>query len=354
MRRLKLGALPIPEIYIVSTQDEINKCKYYGIPYIVWDGTDERLIKYIMWRYMDKLLPDINWREEYGISSERYARLKVHETKGSVGGGNSCAEDGTGGVTSDTTRTFDGKSAEDDDSENELSIDSYLGDLENYINADVLQKLKLLPTFLMDITKAIKTNLKKTAWAEGYHKKYGLCVGTTKPTKAIRNLLIIDISGSMPRGITNTLLLLLNTLKAELTCDVIITGSVSRGWLYEEQLPEPEKIRRLIGLNNESYYFQKLLEGKFNNSYYNHIISFGDNDSPSHSWYNNDENYEDLPAHTSHGKDFKINKINITANYIHHYHADYKKATGYGKPFETLCPKAIVDYDTDWCNTSWS
>lgn len=346
MKRLKLGSIKIPEIYVTNKDSEARMLRENGIPFIKWRSSNKSLIKYIMADYLTKILPSIDWYKQYNLNTD--TQVFVCDSGGSFG------------------KSFD----KEENPIEKTEIHEYLGDISYKVNVEVLQELNLLPTFLMDITDAIRKNLVNTKWTQGYNKKHGMCIGNVSPVKQLRNLIIVDISASIPIGIANTLLLLLDTMKEQLVADVIITGGLSFGWNYEEQLPTPEEMRKMVPRANEGYYFRELLLNKFNNRHYNHVIVFGDDDNPMMEWHQNKHEYRHHgDESTLYGDDYTykhggiyaddLKNIHIKVNNLYSYHtrnSSYRSVhtPGYGRWVVKTNPNVKEELDSErWVKTAF-
>lgn len=158
---------------------------------------------------------------------------------------------------------------------------SYIVDLE------VLKNLEVIPTFLNDIEKAIEINIHNGYKFNStiYNKKLGLPLGDTEISISKKNLIIIDISSSIPRSISSTILALAKTMATQFYADLLITGSKSTLYRYDEvDSLDTNTIYNENGEDNDQVYFRRLLEGEYER--YGTAIVFGDNHSPCQSWSN--------------------------------------------------------------------
>ena len=106
-----------------------------------------------------------------------------------------------------------------------MSIQQYVGDLASQVDIDALQKLGLLPKFVGDVADCIKHNISQSMrWTEGYNKKLGYPLGRFNCKAELPNLVIIDISASIPDGIAATMITLADTLRSQCNADLIITS----------------------------------------------------------------------------------------------------------------------------------
>ena len=78
-----------------------------------------------------------------------------------------------------------------------------------------------------------------------------------------RNLIIIDISGSIPKGVSSTCLILSKNLAESFYADILITGSKSTIYSYEDLGSlNIEAIYNENGMENDQAYFKKLVQGE--------------------------------------------------------------------------------------------
>jgi hypothetical protein len=192
-----------------------------------------------------------------------------------------------------------------------------------------------MPAFIGDILDCIKLNIGSGVyWREGYNKKRGLPIGRFDAARQKPNLIILDVSASIPRGIAATMITLIDTLRTQLQADLIITAHKSKYYSMTDRLPTPQQIRQQFRPNNESTEFLNILETRIKGCHYGHVISFGDNDYPR--YYMMDDTL-----------------IGTTVDKVHHYHTGLwgsaAGGTGYARWCDMLEKKPEVEINTDWC-----
>jgi hypothetical protein len=215
-----------------------------------------------------------------------------------------------------------------------LDIEDYVGDLSSCVNIEVLQRLRLMPAFIGNILDCVKINAGSGMyWREGYNKRLGIPVGRFNSSGQLPNLIILDVSGSIPRGISATMISLIDTLRTQLSADLIITSTISRYYPMGSELPDPQRIRDQFHYGNESHDFFGILDRYVRGHSWGHVFSFGDNDTPAY------EGFKD-----------KYSLEGTKVEHVHHYHtwAD-DTPTGYAKWCHMLACQPKVDYDTSWC-----
>lgn len=333
MHRLKYDGIPLPEIYICRSSKEAKVIAEAGIPYVITQRSDEEIIKIILYRTLRKRFPHIRWEMVLGINPHESMIVRVPgcHVKGEVGVFDGDPM-GRSVDIADDVRTFDSKGSEWDMKRVELS--RYCADAAAHVNIEQLQALHMLPKFMDDAVDAIRMNIEdRILWRECWNKRLGSCVGEFDYTSEAPNLIILDVSGSIPDGISATMLELIDTLRDQANADLIITGSTSRYWSRDDELPDPEVIRMRIGYANESYEFFRILRERVANRHFGNVISFGDNDAPD---YRNE-------------RWFKGCMDGVEIDRVMHYHTLYERRTGYAMWCREACPECEEVFDTSWC-----
>lgn len=335
LQRVKLEGIELPRLYLAeTTQDQIIAMKN-GIPFVAWKGTMEEFIKMLFRPALEEMFPYIKWNEVLGPKKKFKTKVQM------VNGGqaklgevehidNMPIIESESEVADIATRPryFDGSA------QNTVtcSLETYMGDLSSSINVDVLQRLQMMPQFIGDIVNCIKAN--RTAslkWNEGYNKKLGAAVGVYNRSQQLPNLIILDVSGSIPRGISATMIQLIDTLRTQVNADLIITSSTSKFYSNGEELPSPEKIRQEFGRANESIRFIEILKTKLVGKEYGYVFSFGDYDTPC------------IP-------NVKRTVRNIKVHHVVNFHTEMHMITGYADWTKELADKPVQEFNCDWCN----
>jgi hypothetical protein len=164
-------------------------------------------------------------------------------------------------------------------------FDKLVEDCSAYVDINVLKNLKVFPTWLDDIETAIETNIYNFATYNPnmYNKKLDGMYGGIDMQSPSRNLIVIDISGSIPRAVGTTCLILARHLVETFYADLMITGSKTFLFPYEEiHSLDIEGLYDSIGRGNESSMYRALVTGESRK--YNTAIVFGDYHSPCDSW----------------------------------------------------------------------
>lgn len=347
MYQLKIGGVPLPEMYVVSKASEIRTAERMGIPYIVWRGDEEQLQKFVLYPILTKLFPSLKWKELLGISKKREILITCPGNKlEEFDDDSSSEEDNFTSETSELNKFFNldepdekitqtpesprGHYNAQPNSSCKLTLGEYLdGDIQ--VDIEELQRLNLLPIWLDDVTKAIRRNLINMNWYEGYNKKLQLLTGNYNSVSEMDNLIILDISRSIPRGIADTMLVLIDTLRHRINADLIVTGAKSYYWSNGEEIPSAQELRNMIAPANESKMFTDILVNKINGRTFGHVIAFGDNDYPY------------IPS-----QDLPNGKLDINVKEVWNYHTRYRNKCGYAEWVYTCNPNVISHNNTNW------
>ena len=359
MRLLKIGNLRIKEVYVCEP-DEVEFARQHGLSWTIlpsgWD--DEKLAKFILLPVLEKLLPYYDWEKHFGIIDRVCVPTVVIQS--------SVYERDTGdtympldinpnmNMTSDDPDTYrftvDGGT--DNDSVQEVDLDKYLGhEWEVDVNIDLLQTLGLMPKFMSDIASAIRHNISSVSWMDGWNKKLDAPLGTTAYGTEAPNLMVLDVSGSIPGGVAMTMVKLIDMLRHQANADLIITGRYSWWYGIGDPLPSPEVLAGMIGGANEVVQFEKILNTYVAGKHYGNLIVFGDDDAPT------DDRFTDPPDFYGNQRETKdaarkIKKFSgsgATFDNIMAFHTRcIDKIPGYGRFAKLASPTASVTYDHEW------
>ena len=381
LQRVAIEGIKFPRLYIAENAQDVEMARANGIPYVRWKYGQEQLVRQLLRPALETMFPGINWNAVLGrkrkVSSEVViCHGNIHEDVIEVADHNNDAMLKSQDEYDDIVDWLDHDSHEpneDDEyirevpvaesrrdcvadqgggcydidafTEDRLAIEDYVGDLSSCVDIDALQKLGLLPAFVGDVTDCIKRNLSQSMrWTEGYTKKLGYPLGKFNCKAELPNLLIIDVSASIPDGIAATMLTLADTLRSQCNAELIITSRRSGYYPCGAELPKPQTLRDYYGRSNESAEFFAILEKYIAGREFGHVISFGDNDSPgsitkAYDW------------HTS--QDVSAAMANTKVHMVHHYHvggrwASENSPTGYARWVAECCPSADQVFDTSW------
>jgi hypothetical protein len=326
MKLLESKKFSLPLIYLIEDTKELSTIPL-GVPYI--KGSNKDYNDYVMLLEFDILLKSalktglpFNWEKilrDNGYKNlfkgQAYSDCCVYITD----------EDS---VIIDTTL---------EDVDKSLTVSEFIADISYQVDIDVLKELKVIPTwFSSKIEEAIKSNiLSSITWNPAlYNKKLDNTSGNITLSTPDRNLIIIDISASIPKSIAKACLLLSKTMVTQFFADLIITGARSGLFDYTEvDALDVDQVYQDYGQNNECKDFRAIVSQHRN---YDNVIVFGDNHTPLDSWTNKDKKISFKQAYDI--CNFKINKI-----YSFHT-TNFTKLAGYAEMFDC----SNIEYIENW------
>ena len=187
------------------------------------------------------------------------------------------------------------------------TVGEFIADISYQVDIECLKNLKVIPTwFSSKIEDAIKSNiLSSITWNPSlYNKKLDNTSGSITLSTPDRNLIIIDISASIPKSIAKACLLLSKTMVTQFFADLIITGARSGLFDYTEvDSLDIDQVYTDYGQSNEAKDFRAILSNHRN---YDNVIVFGDYHSPL-DWWQNEKSISKKQAYDI--CNFKVNKI---------------------------------------------
>ena len=291
MYKFSYPGIKLPEIMVCERRSEAQEAAKTGMPYVIrprgW--TDKQLLGAFVFRMLKDRFPDILWDKFLGISEKKAENMVVYtevddtifrETEGGGFDGDSVYDGETAGEQYSEYRSFAAEGEESEPSVKAVSFDEFFKDSTEYIKLEKLMELGMLPQFMSDTIKAIEVNLSNNTWQDGWSKKLQAPVGEYAYSENRDNLIILDISGSIPRGVSSTMLGIVDMLRTNCAADLIITGGTSEYFDKDEELDRPEVIRARIGLGNEAYDFAQILVNHILGRQWGNVIVFGDQDTP--------------------------------------------------------------------------
>lgn len=369
LQRVMLDGIELPRLYIAENQADIKLAMDKGIPFIRWTKGQDALIRMLLRPLLEQMFPHIMWSKVLGNKRKFRTEVEIYERADEEFEGTLATEaepeedewvprdslveddeplfvDEDGNLTELSCSTTGQRTFLTSEHEmptvHKLDIETYVGDMSSYVDLEILQRLRLMPAFIGDILECVKLNVGSGLyWNEGYNKRLGLPVGRYNSSPQLPNLIILDVSGSIPRGISATMISLVDTLRTQLSADLIITSSNSRFYPMGSKLPDPQTIRDKFGYGNESHDFFGILNKEIRGRHYGHVFSFGDYDTPDYRWFHDD---------------VSSSLIGTTVEHVHHYHTglyNWRREeglkTGYAKWCHMLAKAPLESYDTDWC-----
>ncbi len=273
--------LEIPKLFLVSNKEKLEEVPI-GVPFIFGDSDIEdylvRLLEYeVLYQAAVRTGYPFNFKkilkengfddiEDFGWSSPTYIDFR------------------TEGKISDSTKLED---LDIFDRSCSTKFKDYVRDSSCYVHIEKLKALNVFPVWLDKIEDAIKTNIHNFAIFNPnmYNKKLEGMYGGLEFTAPNKNLIIIDISGSIPKAVSSTCLTLAKNLAESFYADLMITGSKTT--LYEYENIHNLDVKQVYddnGMDNDQTWFKKLVTS--NKKVYKTCIAFGDNHSPCDNWRN--------------------------------------------------------------------
>lgn len=336
MKQLLSKKFELPEVYFITDRSSIKDLPI-GIPFIYGNKEDEdaliRLLEYetlfksakatgFPFRF-EKILEENGYDDliSFWFSHPMYLEY-----------------------TSEGLCDDDGELIEDLDpvtSEDVGSFRTFIRDNAVYVNIQKLKDLNVFPIWLDKLEDAIRTNIHNYAVFNDnmYNKKLEGMYGALDLVSPSKNLIVIDISGSIPKGVSSTCLALSKHLSESFYADILITGSKSTLYSYEN-LHELNihTIYDENGMDNDQTWFKNLVTK--DKRCYKTAIVFGDNHSPCDSWSNK---YNSGNSVISREDGKKMCKWEIE-KLISFHTSSSKEIAGYADWFE---PKEI-EHITSW------
>jgi hypothetical protein len=261
LTKIKSRRVELPPIFLVENEDDFKQLPK-GIPYII--GTQKELPFITMYLEFQTIyrsclktkLPlqwlDILGRLGYKTSSNRTITLKSGGEYTSAGPEGSTV----------------------------IPIDTFIEE-KFIVDFDKLAELKILPKWLDDIKESVQVNIIDEVMFDpcAFNKQLGINVGAAGRMSHMKNLLILDVSGSIPNSIVVSITHLAKLMSKKFYADVIVTGGRTYFVDYDEVgNTDFVKLAEKAGRNNEGEMFAAIIKDK---KEYNTVICFGDNDSPS-------------------------------------------------------------------------
>ena len=160
-----------------------------------------------------------------------------------------------------------------------LKTEDFITD-QYLVDFDKLSELKILPVWLEDLKASIETNIIDEVMFDptGFNKQLGMNIGAAGLKHNLKNLLILDISSSMPKAVVLTITNLAKLMSKKFYADVILTGR--RSYLIDyEEVPNTDIVGAVssYGGGNEGDMYKEIVK---QSKEYGTVISFGDNDCP--------------------------------------------------------------------------
>jgi len=282
MKLLKSKKLNLPQVFFITEKSEVKDVPI-GVPFIFGDKSSE---KYLIRVLEYEILYQEAIKTGFPFDFKKILKDNGYEDLTDFGYSHPLYMDFV------TEKMIEDYETEDETEfktlrENCGTLKKYIKDSAVYVDIKKLKELNVFPLWLDKIEDAINTNIHNFAVFNNnmYNKKLEGMYGGLELTSPNRNLIIIDISGSIPKGVSSTCLALAKNLSESFYADILITGSKSTLYLYEEvHTLDIDTIYEENGMDNDQAWFKKLVTQEEKN--YKTVIAFGDNHSPCMAWDN--------------------------------------------------------------------
>lgn len=333
MELLESKKFRLPILYLISDREDIKKLPI-GVPFIYGDKKIKKSIIQILEfeiLYQKAIATGLPFNFKEILLDAGYSNLTDFWYNNTVYIDFATGEDVDSGY-------FDGCVAIDKD---RVLFDKFIRDSSVYVDITKIKGLNVFPLWLTKIEEAISTNVHNFAVYNPnmYNKKLEGVYGSLDLVSPDKNLIIIDISGSIPKAVSSTCLALSKNLAETFFADLLITGSKSTLYSYENlQDLDVESIYEENGMDNDQVYFKKLVEADVKS--YKTAIVFGDNHHPGRVW-NNVYNKGTKTISDEDGKKlckWEVDKI------ISFHTTSEEKIAGYARWFDTK----EIEYIKDW------
>ena len=282
MKLVKSKKLKLPVLYYISDRAEIAKLPI-GVPFIYGSEKDYRYtVQLLEWEILykaamasgfkfnfEKILKDNGYRDLKRYSYDKPLWMDYVKV------GNLTEEYE---LEDRLVETISGDSLFKD----------YINDVAVKVDIDKLKDLNVFPIWLDTIEDAITTNIHNFSVFNPYMycKKLDGMYGGLDLSSPKKNLIIVDISSSIPKGVSSTVLSLAKNLMETFYADLMITGSHTSLYTYEDvHTLDIETIYEVNGTANEGFEYRALVTA--DDRHYATVIAFGDNHSPCDSWWAN-------------------------------------------------------------------
>ena len=231
----------LPPIYLIENEEDFKQLPL-GLPYIIANIEEINFIRIflefqILYKSCLKTNLSINWLD--CLKKLGYKKLRNYDLQ-------------SGGIYTESGI----------ESNDIITIDDFVED-QYLVNFDKLTELKILPSWLEDLKTSIETNIidEINFNPSIYNKQLGLNIGGPHIKHNKKNLLILDVSSSMPNGVVKTITNLAKLMSKKFYADIIITGGRSYIIDYENvQNSDIISIEAKAGTNNEGIKYKKILK----------------------------------------------------------------------------------------------
>ena len=286
LKRFTYGTIPMPKLFIAENEVDAKTARDAGLPYLIWKDSEEELMRTVLMPTMRKLFPAVAVKSS--VKTVTIFEPVVRKTEYVP-----YDEDATGIAVQGAARYDENDTVVSDFDYKIKNIDKYMGSFQESVVLDALQDLGMLPSFVGDIKDCIQKNLQSNLWSEGWNKKKRSPIGKFEAAGELPNLILIDVSASIPKGISATMIALAETLCSRCNAELIIHSDNAIWYGVGDQLPKRSEVRNKFGMCNGSYEFGKVLLEHVSGREFGNVIAFGDFDSFSTYKAGLPKNWED-------------------------------------------------------------
>lgn len=285
MELLESKKINIPKLFFITDRKEIKDVPI-GVPYIFGDPSiKDQIIRIMEYEVLyqaavrsgypfnfRKILNDNGFKDLQNFAYEKTVYMDYATSESSLSKYNYDDVD----IEFDPSKKLD---------PNGLRLRDYIKDNAAYVDVTKLKELNVFPVWVDKIEEAVHTNIHNFATFNPnmYNKKLEGMYGGMELASPGKNLIIIDISASIPKAVGSTCLTMSKNLAESFYADVLITGKESILFEYENlHTLNVDEAYSLYGMNNECTMFRAIVTAE--DKHYKTAIVFGDNHSPCHSW----------------------------------------------------------------------
>lgn len=304
--------MELPPIFLIENEEDF-KALPKGLPYIIGKSSELKFITIFL-----------EFQVLYRSCMRTGLPIKWLDCLRRIGYGNNLRE---------YTLSSGGEYDVDGGGRYELEIDDFVED-RYVVDFDRLSELKILPVWLDDIRSSIEANIidEVTFDPTAFNKQLGMNIGAGNVRHSKKNLLILDVSGSIPKGVVVTITNLAKLMSKRFYADIMITSGKTVLIDYEH-VPESDiiELAKISGSGNEGVMYKAIVEEP---KEYNTVICFGDDDCPA--------------GFSKECKDGGlVPRFKIHTLYSLHTDSRSENITGYSKNFK---PEVVIKVK-DWVNS---
>jgi hypothetical protein len=342
--------IPIPKLFFITDKSDILKLPL-GTPFIFGAPDEEeyllRILEYEV-LYQSAVATGYPFRFQKILKENGFSDLE--SLSSSLGCNTEFNISSSNGGKENSGKSLGGSIGE---VKGKNLIKKFIKDSSAYVDVSVLKSLNIFPVWMKDAEEAVTTNIHNSVTFDSnmYNKKLEGMYGGAHLRAPTKNLIIIDISGSIPRAVSSTCLSLAKNLSENFYADLLITGSKSTLYNYEEiHKLDLKKIYSENGMDNDQTYFKAIVQK--DSRQYNTAIVFGDGHSPCQAW-DNEFNEDSKQMSKQEGRDlckWKVEKIVSFHTRSSSYTGFTPKLVGYAEWFSTEnithMPEWVKDLET--------